>query len=276
MMVFIDGRFYAKKNAKISVFDHGFLYGDGIYETMRSYNGIVFKIEQHIKRLFESAKLISLKLPYSKQEIKNSVYKTIKTNNFKNAYIRLSFSRGVGEIGLDTDLCKKPTLVIIAKRFKPFSAKLYREGIKMIIAKTRRNPSEAISPEIKSTNFLNNILAKIEAKKKDVFEAIMLNLDGFVTEGTVSNIFIVKNNILKTPSKKAGILVGVTRNHILQLAKKLEIKTEETFLKPDDLYTADECFITNTSVEIMPVRFVDTQRISVNGEITRKLIENFR
>ncbi|MDD5687446.1 MAG: branched-chain-amino-acid transaminase [Elusimicrobia bacterium] len=275
MKIFINGRFYSKKNAKISVFDHGFLYGDGIYETMRSYNNIVYKIDEHISRFFKSAGLISLKIPFSKQYIKKSVYQTLKINKLKDAYIRMSLSRGEGEIGLDPALCPKPTFVIIVKKFKPYPREFCEKGIKIIIAKTRRNHPAALNPEIKSTNFLNNILAKIEAKNKNAFEAIMLNIEGFVTEGTISNIFIVKNNVLKTPSIKCGILDGITRKYILKIAKSLRIKTKESFLKPKDLYTADECFITNTSLEIMPVSLIDNKKIMVVGKITKELIGNF-
>src|SRR3989339_510952 len=271
MKIFINGKFYSKKAAKISIFDHGYLYGDGIYETMRSSNGIVFKVDEHIERLFHSAKMIYLDIPYSREEIKKTIYKTLKVNKLKNAYIRMSFSRGFGEIGLDPELCEKPTFAIIAKKFIPYPKEYYKNGVKIIVAKTKRNHPESISPEIKSTNFLNNILAKIEAKKQNAFEAIMLNLEGFVAEGTISNIFIVKKGILTTPSLKCGILDGITRKYILENAKKLKIKVKETNLSINDLYTADECFITNTSLGVMPVRFINDKSVKFNGDVINKL-----
>ncbi|HAM37788.1 MAG: hypothetical protein A2474_02895 [Elusimicrobia bacterium RIFOXYC2_FULL_34_12] len=273
MKIFINNRYYSKRNAKVSIFDHGYLYGDGIYETMRSNNGVVFKIDEHITRLFRSAKMIYLDIRYSKQEIKSAVYRTLKINKLKNAYIRISFSRGIGEIGLDTALCKKPVFVIITNKFRQYPKEYYKNGVKIIIAETRRNHPKSLNPKIKSNNFLNNILAKIEAKKRNAFESIMLNLDGFIAEGTVSNIFIVKNGILMTPSLKCGILGGITRKYILESAKKMKIKVKEAKIRINELYAVDECFITNTSIGIMPVRSIDGRRINVKGEVIKRLIK---
>ncbi|MEK7308618.1 MAG: branched-chain-amino-acid transaminase [Nitrospirota bacterium] len=271
-MIYLNGKLVPKSKAKVSVFDHGFLYGDGVYETLRAYNGIVFKIDEHIKRLFRSASLIGLKIPKTHDDLKRAIYKTIKTNRLKEAYIRISISRGPGPIGLNPELCLKPTLVIISSRFKDYPEKYYKKGLKIAIVDVRKNFKNALNPKIKSLNFLNNILAKIEAKKRGAYEAIMLNYKGNVAEGTITNVFFVKNNILCTPALDVGILDGITRRIILDIAKELKIKTKEGLFTRGHLYNAQEVFISNTTMEVMPVTKVDNIKISSRiGKITKML-----
>ncbi|MFC1478482.1 aminotransferase class IV, partial [Candidatus Margulisiibacteriota bacterium] len=208
MKIYINGKFYPEKDAKISVFDHGFLYGDGVYETLRTYNGKLFHYADHYKRLANSAKLISLKLPLKQKKMQKVIESAIKKNGLKEARVRISVSRGPGKVGLDTSLCPKPTIVIMATKFKPLPAEVYSKGVKLIVAKTIRNHNKAINPAIKSVNFLNNVLAKIEARKARAFDAVMLNWQGYVAETTIANLFIVKNGQLLTPPIEVGILNG--------------------------------------------------------------------
>lgn len=278
MFVYLNGQLIPEEEAFISIFDHGFLYGDGIYETMRAYRGIVFMINEHIKRLIRSGDLIKMKIPLSQEEIKEAIYNTLKKNNLREAYIKLSISRGPGEIGLDPELCKKPTFVIITKRFKEYPKELYSKGVKVSIVKTRRNAPEALNPKIKSLNFLNNILAKIEAKEAGAYEAIMLNYRGYLTEGTITNIFFFKNGSLFTPSIEAGILDGITRDIVIRISKGKGIKVEEGLYRPEDLFEADEAFITNSTLEILPVTKVDDKRIGNGspGPITKDLHKAYK
>ena len=266
MLVYLDGHFVPKEKALVSVFDHGFLYGDGIYETMRAYHGTIFELRQHLSRLKHSAAAISLKLPLPIEKIEAALNrKPCMINKLQEAYIRLHISRGPGEIGLDPALCIAPTMVIVAKPFHDYPAENYSRGVRVAFVKTRRNHPLALSPSIKSTNFLNNIQAKIEAIKAGAYEGIMLNWEGYVAEGTISNIGMVKKGILYTPHLKTGILKGVTRDLVLRLAKKKHIPVKETLLKPRDFLAADECFITNTTMEIMPVTRIDRKAIG-NGK----------
>ncbi len=270
--VYLNNRLVPKTKARISVFDHGFLYGDGVYETLRAYNGTVFKLDEHIERLFRSAGMIGLKLPKTHKGIKNAVYKTLKENRHKDAYIRISVSRGTGPLGLDPELCAKPTFVIMSNAFKGHPAKNYRQGVKIAIVDIKRNFKGALNPKIKSLNFLNNILAKIEAKNRGVHEAIMLNYEGYIAEGTITNVFFVKNRILHTPALDVGILDGITRRIILDCAKELRIKIKEGKFKRDDIYRAQEVFISNTTMEVMPVSEVDNKKIGLKtGGITAML-----
>lgn len=283
MYVYINSSLIPESEAKVSVFDHGFLYGDGIYETMRSYEGVVFMLDEHIRRLHRSASLIQLAIPKSTAEIKSAIHKTLKANSLKNAYVRLTVSRGFGKIGLDPELCKEPTFIIIAAEFREYPKSYYEDGIKTIIAETRRNMKEAINPQIKSLNFLNNILAKIEAKKKNAYEALMLSAsggaEGCLAEGTISNLFFVLSQnekaVLCTPSVDCGILDGITRNIVLELAKKHGIPVKEGRFKKEDIYHASEVFITNTTMEIMPVSKVDEVSYRV-GTITKLLHEAYK
>src|SRR5208283_2705396 len=253
MLVYLDGHFVARERAVVSVFDHGFLYGDGIYETMRAYGGRLFLLKKHLARLKRSSKAISLRLPMSLEKISEALNESLNANKLREAYVRLHISRGPGEIGLDPALCSAPTIVIVAKPFHDYPASYYRQGVRVAIVKTRRNHPLALDPSIKGTNFLNNILAKIESLKAGAYEGVMLNWRGHVAEGTISNIFMVKKGVLYTPHTDTGILEGVTRDLVLRLAKKKKIPVRETFLLPKQLLASDECFITNSTMEIMPV-----------------------
>ncbi len=261
MLVYLNGRFVPKDEAKISVFDHGFLYGDGIYETLRSYDGRLFMLERHLERLAHSAAAISLALPMSLDRIGDALNASLNKNMLKDAYVRLHISRGPGEIGLDPALCPEPTMVIAARQFKDYPPEHFERGVSIAIVKTRRNHPLALDPSVKATNFLNNILAKIEAIKAGAYEAVMLNWEGYVAEGSISNIFIVKNNAVITPALGVGILEGVTRGFVLELARRESMRTEETAFPPKKLYDADECFITNTTMEVMPVTIADGRPI---------------
>jgi len=275
MYVYLNNRVVPAAEAKVSVFDHGFLYGDGIYETMRVYEGIVFMLDEHLQRLYRSASFIGLDIPKTISDIKIAVYETLHVNKLANAYVRLTVSRGQGPIGLDPDLCREPTFVVMANKFKYYPKPYYTEGISLIIASVRRNLKEALNPQIKSLNFLNNILAKIEAKQADAHDAIMLNVSGHLTEGTISNIFFVRDEILCTPSVECGILDGVTRGIVIDLALKNEIEVKEGRFAPEELYTASEVFITNTSMEVMPVCRVDKKDFKVR-DVSKLLLKKYR
>ncbi len=274
MKIFLDGLIVPETEAVVSVYDHGFLYGDGIYETMRSYDGVVFMLNRHIERLHRSASLLKLEAPEQKR-LTDAVYATLEANGLSGAYIRITLSRGKGPIGLDPGLCEKPALVVIAEPFREYPVSCYEKGVRFIIAKTRRNLAEAIDPKIKSLNFLNNILAKMEAKEKGAYEALMLNAAGFITEGTVCNIFFVRHGILCTPSVAAGILDGITRELVISLAGRSGIKVEEGMFYPEDLLGASEVFFTNTTAEVMPVARVEDSEFEV-GEITRALSSQYK
>jgi len=277
MLVYVNGEFHPKEKAVVSVFDHGYLYGDGIYETLRAYDGEVFRVREHAERLKRSADMIELRLPFDTDGAVDAINETVKRNGLKDAYIRMTVSRGPGELGLDPDLCPEPTVVIIAKELKPYPAEMYEKGIEVIVANTRRNHPEALNPAIKSTNFLNNIFAKIEAKKAGAYEAIMLNHEGYVTEGTISNVFLVKGNTLTTPHESTGILMGVTRRMVLELGRREGLVTDERAFHKDELYDADEVFITNTTMEVMPVTGIDGRKVAGGkvGEYAVKLKEAY-
>jgi branched-chain amino acid aminotransferase len=278
MLVYLDGHFVASEQAKVSVFDHGFLYGDGIYETMRAYEGMFFLLNNHLVRLKHSANAISLKLPLLLNEIGDALNESLRVNRLQDAYVRLHISRGPGEIGLDPALCVAPTMVIISKPFHDYPTAYYERGVSVVIVKTRRNHPLALPPSVKGTNFLNNILAKIEAVKARAYEGIMLNWEGYVAEGTISNIFMVKRGALYTPHLDTGILKGVTRDLVLRLAKRKKIPIREAMLRPNDLLTADESFITNTTMEIMPVTTINKKRIGTGtpGPVTATLHQAYR
>jgi len=278
MLVYLDGHFVPKDKALVSVFDHGFLYGDGIYETMRAYNGKLFLMKKHLSRLQHSARSISLKLPLSLEQIKDALNESLRVNKLLDAYVRLHISRGPGEIGLDPALCIAPTMVIVAKPFHDYPAEQYSRGVRVAMVKTRRNHPDALDPSIKGTNFLNNILAKIEAIKAGAYEGIMLNWEGYVAEGTISNIFMVKKGVLYTPAVKTGILEGVTRDLVLRLAGKKKLLIKEALLRPQAFYAADECFITNTTMEIMPITTIDKKKIGIGkpGPITAMLQQSYK
>jgi branched-chain amino acid aminotransferase len=274
MYVFLNGKVVKEVDACISVYDHGFLYGDGIYETMRSYEGVVFMLDRHIARLGHSASLIRLALPEG-AFLQDAVYETMDSNGLSDAYVRITVSRGRGPIGLDPGLCKEPTVVVIAKEFREYPAEYYEKGTELILAKTRRNLVEALDPGIKSLNFLNNILAKAEAVERGVYEAVMLNKDGYIAEGTVTNIFFVRNGRLCTPSREAGILEGITREVVISAAKADGIEVREGMFRPDDIFRAEEVFLTNTTGEVVPVSKLEHAAFRV-GEMTRRLHELYR
>jgi branched-chain amino acid aminotransferase len=275
MQVYVNRKLVPAKEAVISVFDHGFLYGDGIYETMRVYDGVIFMLDEHLRRLYRSASLIGLTVPLDTDSLKTSIYDTLMANSLKNAFVRLTVSRGYGPIGLDPDLCPEPTIVIITQEMKDYPKSFYEKGINLIIPDTRRNFKEAINPQIKSLNFLNNILAKIEAKKKGAYEVIMLNVYGKLTEGTVCNVFFFKDGVLCTPSLECGILDGITRRVVIDLALRDGLKVKEDEFTKEDLYLAEEVFITNSTMEVMPVSKVDDQKYAV-GNITKLLHKAYR
>jgi branched-chain amino acid aminotransferase len=274
MYVFLNDRVVKESDACISVYDHGFLYGDGIYETMRSYEGIVFMLDRHIARLGNSASLIKLALPGG-EFLRDAVYETVESNGLSDAYVRITVSRGRGPIGLDPGLCKEPTVVVIAKEFREYPAEYYEKGTELILAKTRRNLVEALDPGIKSLNFLNNILAKAEAVERGAYEAVMLNKDGYVAEGTISNIFFVSSGRLCTPSREVGILEGITREVVVSAAKADGIEVREGMFRPEDIFPAEEVFLTNTTGEVMPVAKFEHATFRV-GEMTRRLHELYR
>lgn len=278
MLVYVNGKFLSKDDAKVSVYDHGFLYGDGVYETMRAYGGKIFFLSKHLARLKKSAEAISLSLPLSLDKIGEALNEALTVNKLNEAYIRIQISRGTGEIGLDPALCPAPTMVILTKPFKDYPPELYSKGVAVAIVQTRRNHPLALDPAIKGTNFLNNILAKIESLKTGAYEGIMLNWKGFVAEGTISNIFSVRKGVLQTPDLETGILEGITRDLVLHLARKEKIPTEELPIKPKDLIKADECFITNTTIEVMPVTRIDGQVVGSGkpGPITEKLMKAYK
>lgn len=275
MYVYLNGKIVPSKEAVVSVFDHGFLYGDGVYETMRVYDGVIFMLDEHIRRLYRSASMIGITIPLEMDPLKISIYETLIANSLKNAYVRLTVSRGYGPIGLDPDLCPEPTIVITTQELKDYPKVFYEKGISLIISETRRNLKEAINPCIKSLNFLNNILAKIEAKKRDAYEALMLNAYGKLTEGTISNVFFYKDGILCTPSLECGILDGITRGIVIGLALKEGLRIKEGEFTKEDIYSAAEVFITSTTLEVMPVSKVDNQNYAV-GNITKLLHKAYR
>lgn len=274
-LVYINGEFLPKSQAKISVFDHGFLYGDGVFEGIRSYDGRVFKLDEHIKRLYESAKSIGLDIPMSQAELKKTILDAMRTNDLrKDAYIRVVVTRGIGDLGLDPLKCLKSSIIVIADQISIYQA----ESLKAITASTRRNSVTALNPMIKSLNYLNNILAKMEANRANVEEAIMLNQQGLVCEGSSDNLFIIKDRVILTPPPTADILVGITRNTVIELAIEDGIKLKEEDITIHELYNADEAFFTGTAAEVMPLVEVDGRKIGNGkpGPITMRLIENFK
>lgn len=277
-LVYLNGELIDKNKAKISVFDHGLLYGDGVFEGIRSYNGLIFKLAEHIDRLYESAHTIMLKIPMTKKQMIEAIIKTLKANKLKDAYIRLVITRGPGDLGLDPRKCNSPTIFIITDKIALYSLKLYKEGMAIITVPTAKNTPEALNPQIKSLNYLNNIMAKIEAINSGFEEAVMLNAQGYVAEGTGDNIFIVKHKELLTPPPYIGMLKGITRQAVMDIAKDMRIKVREEVLTRHDLFNADECFLTGTAAEIIPVVKIDERMIGNGkpGEITKRLMAAFR
>ena len=275
MKVFISGKLYEEEDASISVFDHGLLYGDGVFEGIRIYNKRIFLLNEHIDRLFNSAKAIALDIPVSKEELCNNVIETCKANDIEDGYIRLVITRGKGTLGLNPYLCSKPEIIIITAKIQLYPEELYRDGLKIVTVGTVRNHPEAINPKIKSLNYLNNVLAKIEAINSGCLECIMLNHKGEVCEASGDNIFLVSNNIIKTPSVNSGALVGLTRNKVIEISKNNEFKVSEESISRYDLYTADEVFLTGTAAEIISVVEIDKRKIGNGkpGKITKQLSE---
>jgi len=277
MKIYIDGKYRSERDAKVSVFDHGLLYGDGVFEGIRAYHGRVFKLKEHIDRLFCSAKAILLEIPMSHAALVKATVETCRANKLRDGYIRLVVTRGVGTLGLNPRTCKKPSVIIIADKIQLYPPEYYQRGLDIITVPTVRNLHSALNPAIKSLNYLNNILAKIEANNAGVEEAVMLNAEGFVAECTGDNLFIVKNRALFTPPLSAGALYGITRQTVIELADEAGLKVSEPNLTRYDLFNADECFLTGTGAELIPVVKIDGRVIGTGkpGPITRRLEEDY-
>jgi len=278
LKIYIDGNFHDQAEAKISVFDHGLLYGDGVFEGIRFYNDRVFRLDEHIDRLWDSALAIALDIPMSKSELVAATLETIRQNDLHDGYVRLIVTRGVGSLGLSPDSCRRPSIIIISATIALYPEELYQKGLTMVTCSTRRTPPGALSPRVKSLNYLSNILGKLEAQNAGAGEGLMLNEQGYVSECTGDNIFIVKKGVITTPHLNSGILAGVTRAVVFELAEKLGIRAVEGELIRHDIYTADECFLTGTAAEVIPAVQLD-RRLIGNGQpgpITLQLIESFR
>lgn len=277
LKIYISGKHYDKEDAKISVYDHGLLYGDGVFEGMRSYGGKVFRLAEHLDRLWDSAQSIWLKIPISREAMAKAVNETLKLNGITDGYIRLVVTRGSGTLGLDPNKCPQPEVIIITDHIQLYPEEFYTNGLEIITASTIRNHSAALSPRIKSLNYLNNILAKIEGLKAGCVEALMLNAKGEVAECTGDNIFLVKRGQLLTPPIDAGILEGITRNAVMELAQKAGVTVKEMALTKHDVYTADECFLTGSAAEVIPVVKIDSRVIGNGkpGPLTCDLRERF-
>ena len=281
MWIYLNNKFVTEKEAVVSVFDHGFLYGDGVYETIRSYGPRIFMQDEHVLRLFRSAAAIGLTIPIPVSSWGDILREAMTRNevgtDLRDAYLRITVSRGAGDIGLDPALCSSPTVVVMAKPLVPPASHLYETGVNVIVASTNRNLPSALSPQIKATNFLNNIQAKREAIAAGAFDSLLLNWEQHLTECTISNLFFVMDGMLRTPALECGILNGITRMIVIQLARKFNIHVEEGRYTVDQLYRADECFLTNTSMEIMPVTSVDRRPVGDGkpGPLTLKLREQF-
>ncbi len=277
LKVWINGKLYDKENAKVSVYDHGLLYGDGVFEGIRSYSGNVFRLQRHLDRLWDSAKAIWLAIPISKEEMGRAIESTLKANGIQDGYIRVVVTRGAGTLGLDPNRCSDPQVIIITDRIALYPEELYQKGLEIITVSTVRNHPAALSPRIKSLNYLNNILAKIEGLQAGCIEALMLNHKGEIAECTGDNIFLVRNGRLLTPPNEAGILEGITREAVIELATNAGIEVREVPLTKHDVYIAEECFLTGTAAEVVPVVKVDSRSIGdgAPGPITRRLIDQF-
>lgn len=277
LIIYLNGEYLPEERAVVSVFDHGLLYGDGVFEGIRAYNGRVFKLREHLIRLYESARTIGLEIPESMEEMQEVVLETLRRNNLRGSYIRLVVTRGKGDLGLDPRKCPKSTVFCIATTIKLYAEELYEKGLTLITVSTRRNASDTVTPRVKSLNYLNNIYAKMEANLAGVPEGIMLNTEGYVAEATGDNVFIMKNGVLATPPAHIGLLEGVTRNAVIDLARQAGIPVEEKVFTLHDLYNADECFLTGTAAEVIPMVSIDGRTIADGkpGVITRQLIAAF-
>jgi len=273
MEIYINGKFFSREEARISVFDHGLLYGDGVFEGIRVYDHRIFRLQEHLERLYESAKAIDLKIPIDQNQMEKDVMEAVQRNGLKDAYVRLVITRGIGTLGLDPYKCRDPRIIIIVDKIALYPKEYYEKGLAVITVATQRNLPEAVNPRIKSLNYLNNILAKIEAINAGVEEAIMLNSFGLVSECTGDNIFAVRKGIVLTPSISMGVLEGITRNAVIGLVRDKNIAVKQVVMTRHDLFTADECFLTGTAAEIVPVIKVDGRIIGDGkpGPITREL-----
>jgi branched-chain amino acid aminotransferase len=278
IQVYINGTFYAKENAKISVFDHGLLYGNGVFEGIRTYGGKVFRMQEHMDRLWESARALRLEMPITIDEMVAAVEKTLEVNGIQDGYIRLIVTRGAGDLGLNPLTAKNPQVIIIADKITMYAEECYDHGLEIVTASTIRNHPAALNPRIKSLNYLNNIMAKLEGMQAGCMEALMLNHKGEVAECTGDNIFLVKNGKISTPSLDSGILGGITRDLVIEVAAAAGLQVHEVALTRHDVYIADECFLTGTAAEVIPVVKVDNRVIGtgVPGEITKSLTADFR
>jgi len=277
MKIYLDGQFYDKENAKVSVFDHGLLYGDGIFEGIRFYRGKVFRLEEHIERLYMSAAAICLTIPLDRAAMTEALLETIRQNELQDGYVRLVVTRGSGDLGLNPALCPKATVIIIASKITLYPEEMYRNGLMVVTCATRRIPHGALSPMVKSLNYLNNVLAKIEAQQAGAGEGLMLNEQGYVAECTGDNIFIVKKGAIFTPPISSGALAGITREVVIELAKELGLPLSEPNMTRYDIFTADECFLTGTAAEVIPAVKLDGRLIGGGkpGPITKQLIDKF-
>jgi branched-chain amino acid aminotransferase len=275
--IYINGRLLPQEEAKVSVYDHGLLYGDGVFEGLRSYGGKVFRLRQHVERLWNSAKAIWLSIPMSQDEMCQAIDETLQANGIDDGYIRLLVTRGVGTLGLDPNKCSDPQVIIIADAIELYPKELYEKGLEIVTVSVQRTHPAALNPRIKSLNYLNNILAKIEGLQAGCIEALMLNHKGEVAECTGDNIFLVRDGVLYTPPIDAGILEGVTRQAVIELARQSKFEVREVPLTKHDVYIADECFLTGTAAEVVPVVKVDSRTIGTGkpGKITRDLQERF-
>lgn len=278
LIIYIDGVYYPKSQAKVSVYDHGLLYGDGVFEGIRAYNGVVFKLKEHIDRLYRSAHAMMLQIPLQKEEMVQAVLETLRKNNLRNAYIRLVVTRGVGDLGLDPRKCPKASVIVITDTIVLHSSEAKEKGITAVISWVRRNAVDAATHEVKSLNYLNSVLSKIEANMNGVDEAICLDKNGFIAEGVGENLFIVKNGKIFTPPSCTGALAGITAQVAVRLAKNLGYEVTEANITPFQLFTADEVFFTGTAAEIVPIREVNKRRIGTGspGPVAKKLMAEFQ
>ena len=278
LLVYVDGEYFPKSQAKVSVFDHGLLYGDGVFEGIRAYSGSVFKLKEHVDRLYRSVHMIMLDIPLTKEQMIQAVLETLRKNNFKDSYIRLVVTRGVGDLGLNPKKCAKPSVIVITDTIALHKGGAKEDGVTAMISLVKRDPVDATSHEIKSLNYLNSILAKIEANIAGVDEAICLDKNGFVCEGVAENIFIVKRGKLFTPPSYTGALPGITAEEVMKLAVKLGYETREKNVTPYELFNAEEVFFTGTAAEVVPVSEINKRMINSGkpGPITKRLMEEFQ
>ncbi|HNX27328.1 MAG TPA: branched-chain-amino-acid transaminase [Phycisphaerae bacterium] len=278
MKVWLDGKLVDEADAKISVFDHGLLYGDGVFEGIRAYHGSIFQCQAHLDRLFESAEIISLDMPYTRQQLRDATYETLRANKLDDSYIRMVITRGKGTLGLNPKKCSEASAFIITGNIKMYPEEMYRNGMPVIIGKTIRTSVTMFNPAVKSLNYLNNIMAKLEGIAAGVEEVLMTNDKGNIAEASGDNVFIIKDGVLMTPPKEAGILLGVTRSVVMHMARKLGMKVLEINITPKDVYQADECFLTGTAAEVISVTSVDGKIIGCGkaGAVTQKIRAAFK